>query len=166
MQKTVLLFYFILLLPPQANLLQAQNGKHHEAYDHHHRHHELAASAGVVYFPGEKSWGFGTHLHGILGVTDWMGIGPGYELIVGEHIHHTVSGLFHFHPLHPLDINVGPGLVFPDEETDRFRFKLHLELAAVFEMGEHFHLGPSLDAGIGKDDLHLTLGIHIGYILH
>lgn len=156
----------VIFLWPGVASLHAQYGEEEGDHDHHHRHHELAVGSGAVYFPEESSWGLGIHLHGLLGLTEWMGIGPGYELIRGEHTHHTLSGLVHFHPVHPLDINIGPGLVFPDEELDAFRFKFHAEVALVFEMGEHLHLGPSFDAGIGKNDLHFSLGIHIGYIFH
>ncbi len=157
----------ILLSLLTANIsLMAQQDRSEHAGDHHHKHHEMAIGTGLVWLPEESSTGYGIHLHGNIGITEWMGIGPGYELIVGRHTHHTLSGLLHFHPIHPLDINVGPGLVFPDEETAGYRFKLHSEIAAVFELGEHIHLGPSIDAGVGKKDLHITFGIHLGYVFH
>jgi hypothetical protein len=146
------------------NSLNAQHEEHSHPFDHHHKHNELALGTGLVVMPGEPAFGFGFHLHGILGLNEWLGIGPGYELIAGEHLHHTLTGLLHFHPFHPLDINLGPGLVFPDKEHVSYRFKLHAELAAVFEVSEHFHLGPSIDTGIAKEDLHFTFGIHVGYI--
>ena len=149
-----------------STLLEAQQVSNSQSYDHHHKHHELGIGTGVVLFPEASSLGYAIHLHGIVGITEWMGIGPGYELILGEHTHHTISGLLHFHPFHPIDINLGPGVVFPDEELSEYRFKLHAEIATVFELGEHLHLGPSVDAGIGKEDLHITFGIHLGYILH
>jgi hypothetical protein len=133
-------------------------------YDHHHKHHELALGTGAVYMPAENIWGYGLHLHALAAITESMSLGAGYELILGEHTHHTLSGLLHFHPIHPLDINLGPGVVFPDGENDHFRFKMHVELASVFELGEHFHLGPGLDVGIGKHDLHIGFGIHAGWI--
>jgi len=151
-----LLITTMLVLP-----LSAQETDHHE---HHHKHNEIALGTGAVYMPYEKAWGYGLHLHSLAGITEWMGLGAGYELILGEHTHQTVSALVHFHPIHPLDINLGPGLVFPDGENENYRFKMHVELAAVFEMGEHLHLGPSIDAGIGKEDLHITLGIHVGWV--
>jgi len=159
--QAAILFFFLSVVHSS---LKAQHESHSHSYDHHHKHNELAIGTGVVWLPEESSFGYGIHLHGNIGITDWMGIGPGYELILGTHTHHTLSGLLHFHPVHPLDINVGPGLVFPDEELSEYRFKMHLEVAAVFEVGEHIHLGPSIDAGLGKQDLHLTFGIHLGYV--
>jgi hypothetical protein len=93
-----------------------------------------------------------------------MSAGGGYEVIAGEHRHHTLTALLHFHPFHPLDINLGPGLAFPDEENPTYRFKAHMELAAVFELGERMHLGPSVDIGAGQHDFHITMGIHVGWI--
>ena len=144
---------------------ETHSGREHaQVYDHHHRHNEIALGTGAVYMPNENSWGYGLHLHALAGITEWMGAGGGYELIVGDHHHHTLSALVHFHPFHPLHINVGPGLVFPDEEHDSFRFKIHAEISTVFELTEHFHLGPSIDSGIGSEDLHFTFGIHAGYV--
>lgn len=153
--------FFALIATILASPLYAQEEDIHE---HHHKHNEIALGTGVVYMPHERTWGYGLHLHSVAGITEWMGLGAGYELILGEHTHHTVSGLVHFHPFHPLDINLGPGLVFPDEENNNYRFKMHVEVAAVFEMGEHLHLGPSIDTGFGKEDLHITFGIHIGWV--
>ncbi|RPI43469.1 MAG: hypothetical protein EHM46_04005 [Bacteroidetes bacterium] len=143
--------------------MHAQESSGH--HDHHHRHSEISIGTGAVFMPGE-SWGYGLHLHGTLGITEWMGAGAGFELIAGEHTHYTITGLLHFHPFHPLDINIGPGLVLPDEELPQYRLKTHAEIAAVFEVSEHLHLGPALDLGVGKHDLHLTPGIHIGWIFN
>ncbi|MFH0756424.1 MAG: hypothetical protein V2B15_03965 [Bacteroidota bacterium] len=143
--------------------LRGQDAEHSHEYDHHHRHHEFAIGTGVVFMPEESAWGYGLHLHAIAGIKEWMGAGFGYEYIGGEHTHHTLTGLVHFHPFHPLHINMGPGLVLPDEENRSVRFKIHAEIAAVFEISEHLHLGPSLDTGIGKNDLHFSLGIHAGW---
>lgn len=162
MKKTILLPIILVWSIPVA--LTGQYEDHQHPYDHHHRHHEIAVGTGAVYMPGENSWGYGIHLHALTGLTEWMGTGLGYELIVGEHTHHTITGLLHFHPFHPLDINVGPGLVMPDKENPDYRFKLHTEIAAVFEINEHFHLGPSLDTGIGRHDIHITLGMHAGWV--
>lgn len=156
----------ISILMLQGSLLKAQHGSAGSRPDHHDKHHELGIGTGAVYFANESAWGAGFHLHGILGVTEWMGIGPGYELILGDYTHHSLTALFNFYPVHPFDISIGPGVVFPGEEVDKFRFKLHTELAFAFEVGEHLHLGPALEAGIVKDDLHLSAGIHIGYVFH
>lgn len=161
-RRTPHLITILVLMASQLTLnAQQEPGSH--PYEHHHKHNEFAAGTGAVYFPEESSWGYSLHFHALLGLTEWMGVGPGYELILGEYTHHTVAGLLHFHPFHPLDINIGPGLVFPNDEVREYRFKLHMEIAAVFEVSEHLHLGPSLDAGIGKSDPHVALGIHIGY---
>jgi len=114
--------------------------------------------------PEENAWGYGLHLHALAGLTGWLGAGAGYELIAGDHRHHTLSAILHFHPFHPLDINIGPGVVLPGKEHDAARFKLHAEVSAVFEISEHVHLGPAIDTGIGRDDLHFTFGIHAGYV--
>ncbi len=162
MQKSFLLS---LLVPAMATLsLLGQTKEHSHEHNHHHRHNEVALGTGAVFMPEESTWGYGLHLHSIIGITEWMGAGLGYEFIQGEHTHHTFTGLVHFHPFHPLDINIGPGLVLPDEENPNIRFKFHAEIAAVFELGEHLHLGPSIDSGIGKHDLHFTLGIHAGWV--
>ncbi|MGW8315694.1 MAG: hypothetical protein ACWGNV_08850 [Bacteroidales bacterium] len=158
------LLTLLIILMLQGNFLQAQHDAEGLKPDHHHKHHELGIGTGAVYFANESAWGMGFHLHGTVGVTEWMGIGPGYELILGENTHHSLTALFNFDPFHPFDFSIGPGVVFPGEEVGNFRFKLHTELAFAFEVGEHLHLGPSLEAGIVKDDLHLSVGIHIGYI--
>ena len=158
MQKTVLSSLLIMACIS----VQGQQSEHD--HDHHHRHNEVALGTGAVFMPEESTWGYGLHLHTIIGIKEWLGAGLGYEFIQGEHSHHTVTGLLHFHPFHPLDINIGPGLVLPDDENPNIRFKIHAEIAAVFEISEHLHLGPSLDCGVGKDDLHFTLGIHAGWV--
>jgi hypothetical protein len=158
---TLLKVAFLLLYVVNLN---GQDGEHPHSPDHHHRHHEIGIGTGPVLLPEESVWGFGLHLHALAGINEWLGAGMGYELIVGEHQHHTVSGLVHFHPFHPLDINVGPGLVFPDNENSQYRLKFHAEITAAFELGEHLHLGPSIDTGIGKQDLHITFGVHVGYV--
>jgi hypothetical protein len=153
-----------LLLLSSLLSLQGQHDEHVHAYDHHFKHNEVAFGTGAVYMPEESIWGYGIHLHLISGITEWMGAGLGYEMNFGDHTHYTFTGLFHFHPIHPLDINVGPGLVLPDKEHSGYRFNLHAEIAAVFELSEHFHIGPSIDTGIGTQDLHVTLGIHAGWV--
>jgi hypothetical protein len=152
---------FLLIATLLALPLSAQEA---DSLEHHHKHNEIALGTGAVYMPNEKTWGYGLHLHSLAGITDWMGLGAGYELILGEHTHQTVMGLVHFHPFHPLDINLGPGLVFPDEENENYRFKMHVEVAAVFEVSEHLHLGPGIDIAFGKGDLHFAFGIHVGWV--
>ena len=154
--SAVLLLYFV--------NLNGQEADHQHSDDHHHRHNELGLGTGPVLLLGESTWGYGLHLHALAGINEWLGAGVGYELILGEHLHHTVSGLVHFHPFHPLDINVGPGLVFPDNENSQYRLKFHIEITAAFELGEHIHLGPSIDTGIVKENMHLTFGLHVGYV--
>ena len=73
--------------------LHAQQDTVSHSYDHHHRHNEVALGTGMVVMPGESTFGFGFHIHGIAGINEWLGVGPGYELIAGEHIHHTLTGL-------------------------------------------------------------------------
>lgn len=166
-------FYLLFLLLGSLGMcsLKAQDHDHdhsHEhghSHEHAHRHHELAIGSGPLWIPGENLWGIGTHVHGLLALSDWMGAGLGYEWIASEHRHHSLYALMHFHPIHPLDINIGPGFTFPDEENPDYRFKVHAEVAAVFPLGERFHLGPSLDLGWGMDDLHLSLGVHLGWII-
>jgi hypothetical protein len=162
MSKPILLLMILAWSIPVT--LPGQHDDHSHVLDHHHKHNEIAIGTGAVYMPGERAWGYGIHLHGIAGITEWMSAGAGYELIAAEHTHQTITGLLHFHPFHPLHITTGPGFVFPDEENPHYRFKVHVELSAVFELTDHLHVGPAIDTGIGKQDLHFTFGIHAGWI--
>ena len=58
-------------------------------YDHHHRHNEVALGTGVVFMPEESTWGYGLHLHSIIGIKEWMGAGLGYGLALqlAQHWH-------------------------------------------------------------------------------
>lgn len=131
---------------------------------HHHEHHknEIAIANSMVLFVQEKELAYGLHLHYIRNIShSKFGIGLAYERIFDEHGHNTIGFVGAFRPIEPLTLSISPGLAFEDKEKE-VTAALHFETAYEFEI-KNFHIGPSIEFAFDPKDIHISLGVHIGY---
>jgi len=175
MKKITITLLFLL----SALLSFAQNSAEHNHDDkcehHDHKHHKDTGSEhgahfhvndfgfanGMVYNLGENSAAWGMHLHYVRGVNKYLGVGIGYESVLGEHFHQTFTGFVRYKFFKHFVLNAGPGITIPNEENPEYEFVSHFELSTVFELGK-FHLGPMVGYGLGHEQ-HFTVGVHLGY---
>lgn len=134
--------------------------------DHHgHAHHsfEIGVANAPVYFVKEKEVSYGLHLHGIYTFPhSRYGVGLGYERIFDEHEHQTFGLVASYRVIEPLSLILSPGITFEHGETSEAAFAIHVEATYEFEVGD-FHVGPVAEWAYDPEDIHLSLGLHIGY---
>ena len=125
---------------------------------------EIGIANAPVYFLKEKEITYGFHFHYVRNIGNSpFGIGVGYERIFDEHQHQTF-GVVGSYRLYRLVFNIAPGVTFEkaEEEETEFLFAIHLEACYDFEFG-NFHIGPAAEVAYDPEDIHLALGLHIGY---
>ncbi len=146
-----------------AALVGAQVNEHdHDSDQEHHHKREIGIANMAVYFSGEKTYAYGLHLHFVQQISESaFGLGLGYERIFDDHQHQTVGIVAAFRPIDRLTISASPGLAF-ESEVSAGRFALHLEAVYEFELGD-YHIGPLFEVAYDPEDVHLSLGLHIGY---
>ncbi|MEX0987141.1 MAG: hypothetical protein WD052_06650 [Bacteroidales bacterium] len=149
---TMLLFIFI-----GENVAQ----DHEHDHEHHGTHNELAVGGGIVYSSEAPGLAPAFHVHAIKGLTPVVGIGAGYELILGDEVHQSITALLNLKPTPMLDINVGPGIVLPTPD-EPWSLLLNVETALVWPLGERYHIGPVLDFGWSQHGIHVIAGAHVG----
>ncbi len=133
-----------------------------ESDKHVHHKNEIGIANSPVYFINEKVFSYGLHIHYIRNIADSkFGIGIGFEQIFDEHKHSTIGLVGVYRPIDRLSFNMSPGLTFEGKNSE-VNFALHLETSYEFEI-EDFHIGPVLEFAYDPEDIHLSLGIHIGY---
>ena len=154
-------FVFLLGFAPT---LHAQDDPASEPdHDHHHHHkNEFGVANAPVYFLKEKTVSYGLHLHYPRAIGEsGFGIGVGYERIFDEHGHNTFSLLMSYRPAERLTLSLSPGLTTEDEDPNHASFALHVEGVYEFSLG-NFHLGPLLELAYDPEDIHVSVGLHIG----
>lgn len=104
----------------------------------------------------------GLHTHYVRKIQESrFGLGFNYEHVFDEHKHNTYGFLATYNPAGNLNLSVSPGLTF---EHDRKNPDLSLHFETMYEFDLHyFHLGPVFEAAFSKEDVHLSLGLHIGF---
>lgn len=134
-----------------------------EPHRHHHHHaNEIGIANAPSYFINEKEWAYSLHLHYIRGIGhSKFGVGIGYERIFGDHKHNTFGLVGAYHPIDPVTVIVSPGFTFEDKLSQSM-FALHIETSYDFDVG-HFHMGPVLEFAYDPEDIHISLGLHIGF---
>lgn len=131
---------------------------------HNHEHHsnEIGVANSLVYFVQEKVFSYGLHMHYVRNIPkSKFGIGLGYERIFDEHGHNTIGLVGAYRPIENLSFSVSPGLSFEDGDQE-ISFALHLETAYEFEI-KNFHIGPAIEFAYDPKDIHISIGVHIGY---
>lgn len=144
--------------------LSAQSGcmNHEEDHEHEHHENEIGVAIAPVYFIKEKSTALGLHLHYVRPIahSKW-GLGAGFEKIFDDHNHNIVDVIISYRPIHRLSFSLSPGINL-DNRLENPSFALHGEVAYEFVLG-NIHIGPVLDLAKDHEDVHLSLGLHLGY---
>lgn len=132
--------------------------------EHHHDHHktEIGVANAPVYFIGENSWNYGLHIHLLrtIGHSDFA-IGVGYERIFDPHGHNTLGIVISYRPIERLSLNIAPGFTSEDSDLLKTNFAIHFESSYEFQLGD-FHIGPVAEIAYDPEDIHISLGLHLG----
>ncbi len=91
-----------------------------------------------------------------------FGIGVAAEMAFDKHKHYVVSLLACYHPVEPLTLCLAPGVMLIDHDRFESRAALHFGVEYEFEVGGG-SLAPSVEAAVSGDDVHLMLGVHVGF---
>ena len=126
------------------------------ADDHHMA--EIGLSAGPAVVIDEGTF-MSVHVHGVYFITEWVGLGAGYERLFGSEAHNTVSVVSQFNLTHQWAIILAPGISFSDDELSS---SLHIETSYGFEITHDMHLGPAIEVAVDKEDVHITPALHLG----
>ena len=128
------------------------------------RNHHLGFAGGAVYILKEKEFAPGVNLHYnyLFRIKNLnLGTGLGFEAILDRHTHYAANINLTYLPTHALSITAAPGLVFTENES---AFSVHFETNYAFEL-EKIHIGPTVEVAVAKEDIHLMLGLHLGFEL-
>ena len=157
-----LYYTFLLFIFLGSVRLQAQDDLTHADHDHHHEHrNELGIANAPVYFVKEEIVSYGLHVHLVRNLLhSRFGYGIGYERIFDEHGHNTYSALVSYR-IDRVMLIVAPGATIEDEEPGEAAFAVHVEATYEFELGD-LHLGPVVEFAYDPEDIHLSLGLHVG----
>lgn len=140
----------------------AATGNEEHTGDHHHRN-EIGIAMSPVYFVEEKAFSFGLHVHYIHNLGESrVGLGAGYERIFDDHGHNTIGLIAGYRVLDRLNVMLSPGITIEDASPGEISFAFHAETAYEFQIN-HIHIGPALEFAFDPEDVHISLGIHIGY---
>jgi len=143
--------------------LSAQTKENQDKKLTHENHQsEFGIAFSPVYFTNEKDIAFGMHVHYVYNIPNSkVGLGLGYERIFDQHKHNTFGLEAIYRPVEKLSLSLSPGLTF-EENDSKPNLALHFETSYEFEVGE-FHLGPAFEFAIDQEDIHLSLGVHLGF---
>ncbi len=134
----------------------------HDPVQHDHAHStgiELGTSNALVFNMDEKSLAYGLHLHGTYTLPESdLALVLGYERVLDEHRHQTLSPLTCYRPAEPLSLCLPPGVTFDGDEAN---LAAHAEASYEFEV-HGWHLGPAAEVAYGPENTHLNLGPHTG----
>ena len=151
--KYNLLTLLLVLLPSVA---QAEE-------EHSHNHNfELGTMVGPAYLLEEGHWVGSFHTHGVWFIPESpVGLGLGYERLIGGHAHDTLSIVANFHVWNGFILGLAPGITFDDGDVSA---SFHIETGFAFEV-DSLHIGPMFEVALDKHDIHMTPGLHIGMLL-
>jgi hypothetical protein len=89
-------------------------------------------------------------------------VGGGFERVFDEHGHNTLSAVVGLRLGEAWHVALAPGLTFSDEPPRSFEPSLHFE-AAYEILLDGFHVGPALEVAVDPEDIHISLGAHLGF---
>jgi hypothetical protein len=150
LKKILVFFAFVFIF----NTLQAQD-------EHHEHNNEIGIANAIVRYKKEKATNYGLHLHYIKAIKQTkFGLGLGYERIFDEHKHQSITLVTQYRPIDRLSLIVAPGILF--EKDEKGSFSTHFEVSYEWEL-RYFHLGPVLEFAYETEDVHYSVGLHVGY---
>ena len=156
--KIKLLIFFLTTIFTSNIIAQSTEDLH----NHEHHKNEIGVANSLVFFVQEEVFAYGLHIHYVRNIPkSKFGLGLGYERIFDEHGHNGLGLVAAYRPVEHLNFVVSPGLSFEDGEQ-QVSFALHLETSYEFEI-KNFHVGPALEFAYDHKDIHISIGIHIGY---
>jgi hypothetical protein len=130
---------------------------------------ELGVAVGYANLITEETEGTNIHLHLLkrLDYKDWreyLSLGLGLEMIVSDETHYVPMLTLAVHPLEDFTLAFSAGMEFAQHESDEWEsiYTTHIEATYVFDVSEHFHLGPVIGYSTNHEGEHYTVGIHIG----
>jgi hypothetical protein len=148
---------FILFFINKLLFAQTNNAKPHEHTN------EIGLSNAPVYFVKEKTFTYGLHLHYVHSIPNSkFGLGLGYEHIFDKHKHTTYGIVAAYQPREAWTINLSPGITVEENNYSVLKFSTHLETSYEWEY-KNFHYGPAFEIAYDPEDIHLSLGLHIGF---
>lgn len=140
----------------------AKLSANNKVHEHAHSKNEFGIAHSSIFFVKEKAFAYGAHLHYLRYFPESkFGLGLGYEKIFDEHNHNIAGIIFSYKPYEKLSLAVSPGIAF-EEKFSELSFAVHFETTYELEF-KHFHFGPVLGIAHDSKDLHLSLGVHLGY---
>jgi len=157
------IIYLLSLVFITANVVTMKGFSQDHNHDQHHVN-EISIAVGVVPLDHENEVTAGLHLHYVRGIAfeNKLGIGAGFETILDEHKHYTLSVVFQYRIIKGWTVAYAPGLLMKKEDDKyEYQFAQHFETAYEFDLGK-FHLGPMVEVGVEKDGVHYMLGVHFG----
>ncbi len=136
------------------------NHLHHHDHDNHRN--ELGIALSPVYFSGENEISFGMHLHYLYRLSNSKFLlGVSVEQIMDDHKHRTIGVAAGFNPWRRLTFVASSGVTHEKAEPGIWRYAQHIEATYEFEIG-HFHIGPLIESAFDREDIHFSVGLHIG----
>jgi len=150
---------FFLLFLTLSGFVMAQD---HLKHEHDHHRNEFGIGNSPVYFINEKIFAYGLHMHYIYNIPESkFGAGLGYERIFDEHQHNTIGLVANYRPVEKVSLSLSPGVAFEENSLSNSQFAIHFETAYEFEL-KNMHLGPVFEVAYDKEDIHISLGVHVG----
>lgn len=140
-----------------------RNDDHNHLHDQHKYH--LGFGVAGAYLTNEQKIAPGFHLHLLrqLGKEQKWGLGLGYEAIFKDNLHSGINLLANWHPIKFLSFNAGPGLVFGKHDGEsEILPAFHTEAVFEFDLNK-LHIGPMAGFGIDSEELHFSVGVHVGF---
>ena len=133
-----------------------------KAQEQHNEHNHLGISVGISKIFPEKTYVPGGHFHysylfKIKNIQ--LGVGTSLEYLFDKHQHIGTDLSFSIFPTEDIEISIAPGLVFSNNIME---YATHFELGYSFDL-HSVHLGPIIEMAVSKEDIHLTIGVHVGF---
>lgn len=143
------------------NSYSQQINEHEHEHDCTHHANEIALAGTYVYFPSEKAYAPGLHLHYVKYLPGTkFGLGLGYEKIFDEHSHNTFGIIGSYRPTDKLAFMLSPGITLATHDKTA-RFSAHFETTYEF-VYKTIHFGPVVGIGWDGEDYHIGAGVHAG----
>jgi hypothetical protein len=138
------------------------------AYENPHEEEwEIGLSLGYASLPDENEEGTNVHLHIMKHLEgegfEYFSLGLGFEMIGAKDTHYATMFTMAVHPTEDLTLAFSPSIVWEKHEDEWGNiYASHFEVSYVFDVSEHFHIGPVIGYSTSAEADHYTFGLHLG----